>query len=196
MMRNLMFLLMIMGFISCNLISKPPVDYECKEIGWTFSYPGGWEVLSDEDVAILEGRGKEAIENTLDAEVEMNSKNLIWLKKDVFNTFTSTIQPQDSLTAEAYAENQDLMIELIVATYEDKGMEFDYKVGKELIDGLEFATFEVDIYAPGTREVILNQIMFDRLINGNTSLTLSINTNNEKDKESLLEMIKASKIAQ
>ena len=38
--------------------------------------------------------------------------------------------------------------------------------------------------------------MYDRLINGKTSLTLSINYNNDKDRQSLSEIIKSSRITQ
>lgn len=172
------------------------LEFSCDEVGWTFNYPNNWKVLSKDEISIMEGRGKKAIENTLNEEIPLNNNNILWLKKNAFNSFTSTIQPYDTIEDGPYSENQALITQIIIDTYKNQGIQLEYKKGIELIDGLEFTTLESTIYAPDSKKVILNQIMYDRLISGKTSLTLSINYNNEKDKQSLMEIIKSSKFEQ
>jgi hypothetical protein len=188
------------GLISCNSQqTKQTVktnEYTCNEIGWTIHYPNDWKVLSKDEIAIIEGRGRTAMESTINEEIPLNNNNLLWLKKDQFNSFTSTIQPYDTIEDGSYSENQELLTQLMVDTYTNQGLQFDYKSGKELVDGLEFTTFESVIYTPDRKKIILNQIMYDRLINGKTSLTFSINYNNDKDKQALMEIIKTSKLTQ
>jgi hypothetical protein len=198
--KILLIIWIVIGFTSCNSqTTKQTIqtsEYECNVIGWKFNYPSDWKVLSDDDIAVIEGRGKSAMESTINEEIEVNNENLLWLKKDQFNSFTSTIQPYDSLVDGPYLENQASLNQLIIETYKNQGIQFDYRIGKELIDGIEFTTLESTIYTPDRKKVIMNQIIYDRLINGKTSLTLSINFNNDKDKQSLLGIIKTSKIAQ
>lgn len=200
-MKNFLFILLIIaGVTSCNSQPKQQeakkTNYICSEIGWTFTYTGDWKTLNKEEIALIEGRGKSAMESTLNEEIPLNNKNLLWLKKDAFNSFTSTIQPYDTIADGPYSENQELLTQIMIETYKNQGIQFDYKVGKTLIDGLEFTTLETVIYTPDRKKVIMNQTMYDRLINGKTSLTLSINYNNDKDRLSLMDIIKTSKISQ
>ena len=54
------------------------------------------------------------------------------------------------------------------------------------IDGLEFHTYEFTIYSP-EGDIILNQIMYSRLING-LDFGVNINNNNESDKKEMLDV--------
>jgi hypothetical protein len=198
-MKKMVFFIWItISFLSCNFQTSQKdnatVKFECKEIGWSFEYPSNWKILTDNEIAIIEGRGKTAMEETMNEKIEVNHKNLLYLKKDPFNSFSSTIQPFDSITDGPYPETQTALNQLIIETYKNQGMQFDYKIGKEIIDGLEFQTLESIIYSSDRKKIIMNQIMYDRLINGKMSLTLSINYNNEKDKQSLFGIIRTSKI--
>jgi hypothetical protein len=99
-MRKLFLLIwMTYGIISCN--SQQPksvttLKYKNDEIGWSCIYPSDWKVLSNEEIAQVEGRGRTAMEKTIDTKIEQNNRNLLYLKRDLFNSFTSTIQPFDS----------------------------------------------------------------------------------------------------
>ena len=196
--KKLIFVWILTGFISCNSQTSTQKEvkreYKCNEIGWTFYYPIDWKVLSDDEIAVIEGRGKTAMEGVINEKIEGKNKNPLWLKKDQFNSFTSTLQAYDSIVDGPYSENQASLIQLLIETYKSQGIKFDYNSGKEFIDGLEFTTFESILYSPDRKIVIMRQIMYDRLIDGKTSLTLSINYNNEKDKQSLIGIIKTSKI--
>jgi hypothetical protein len=193
---NIYSLLFCFLWLSCN--SQPKQDskykhFECAEAGWSFEYPSDWSEYSKEEIAKVETRGREAMEMTADTEIEMNTKNILWLKKDPFNSFTSTLQPSDSISRKQHSEDEELLNQTIIDTYKSQGIEFDYKTGKQNIDDLEFHVFEATIYTPDRKTVLLNQIVFDRLIGDKTALTLSLNYNNEKDKQALLHIIGSSK---
>jgi hypothetical protein len=168
------------------------VKFECEELGWTFEYPASWKVLSAAEIAEIEGQGKTAVEGIVNEEIEMNNKNILYLKKNPLNSFTSTMQAYDSVTDGPYEENQAMLTQLIIETYQDQGIQFDFKTGKTKIDGLESTTLESTIYSPDRKQVIMQQVMYDRLFGGKTSLTMSINYSNEADKTTLLNIIQSS----
>ncbi|NBW35625.1 MAG: hypothetical protein EBR30_11540 [Cytophagia bacterium] len=183
---------------ACNSQHAGQVEYKLYKdegTGWVTKFQNSFQVMSAEEIAKLEGRGQVAMEETLDEKLVLTHKNLLWLKKDQFNSFTSNSQPFDAVTDGSYAENQALLFETIEETFKNQGLEFNVKYGKVLIDNLEFSTMETTLYTPDRKKVIMNQIMYDRLINGTLSLTLNINYNNEVDKAVLLDIINSSKFS-
>lgn len=118
---------------------------------------------------------------------------MLWLSKDQFNSFTSNSQSYDSLVDGPYKESQEFVYLALEETYNSQGIQFDASYGSARIDGLEFSTAEYTVYTPDRKKVLLNQVIYDRLINGNISLTLNINYNNDKDKAILLDVINSSK---
>ena len=193
---RLLFLI-ILPIYACNSQKADNTDYklyEAEAVGWTTRFPGTWKVMTEDEIAKLEGRGQAAMESTIDEKIVFNHINLLWLKKDQFNSFTSNSQPFDTIADGSYKENQELINRTLTETYRSQGIQFDVKFGVTKIDGLEFSTMETVLYFPGGKKILLNQIMYDRLINGTTSLTLNINYNNENDKTTLLDIINASKL--
>jgi hypothetical protein len=63
-----------------------------------------------------------------------------------------------------------------------------------MLDGLEFQTFEMTIYAKSGK-VAGYQLMCTRYINGRIGLLLNINYTNDGDKQVLLEILTTSKLA-
>ena len=165
--------------------------FEETAIGWHITYPDNLSILTNEEIAVIEGRGLEAIGE----DVPFIHKNLIWLKKDQFNSFTSNTQPYDPELDGPYEENQKLLQEMILETYRNNGVEFDSETGTYEIDGLTFQTMKTKIYTPDRGKVILTQVMFERLFAGNRTLTLNINYNNPLDQKLLMSIIDSSKLS-
>jgi hypothetical protein len=188
--------ILVILLTSCNsgVTSKSSdcIEFECEELGWTFEYPASWKVLSPAEIAEIEGRGKTAVEGTVNEEITMNNKNILYLKKNPLNSFTSTMQAYDSLTDGPYEENQAMLTQLIIETYQKQGIQFDFKTGKTKIDGLEFSTLESTIYSPDRKKVIMQQIMYDRLFDRKYSLTMSVNYSNEADRKTLIALLQSS----
>jgi hypothetical protein len=169
------------------------ISYQNKDAGWSIVYPNGWKVLNDDDILKMEGNAKKALESTLKDSVQMRHKNLIWLQKDGFNSFSSTLQVYDSLIDGPYTATQQALFENMLETYSKQGLQFQYKTSNELIDNLSFKAYFIKFLSADKKNVILYQIIFDRLIAGKNSITLSINFNNDTDKRTLINIVNSSK---
>lgn len=85
------------------------------------------------------------------------------------------------------------MNKLIFDTYRNQGIKADSLSGIAIIDRLEFRTFFIKVYGKDGN-LILNQIMYSRLING-LDLGIIINYNNDADRDVMLKVLKESKFS-
>jgi len=167
--------------------------YNSPDIGWTITIPTGWTVVSRDQTDANDKKGSEAMKKAYKGEINMSKlKHLISFQKDKFNVFMSTYEPfKDG--AEAYEQNCLAVNNLIYETYTQQGIKSDTSSGKELIHGHYFRTFYATLYAPGG-QAVLRQILYSRLIN-EKDFTVTLNYNNEKDKEAMMDAWKNSTIS-
>lgn len=167
--------------------------YKSSDIGWSIEIPKGWSVVSKDQIDQNEEKGQKAIEKTTGQKFDtQHLKHLISFQKNQFNFFASTSEPFKEEYPGEYQKNSKMLQHLIYQTYLDNHIKADSSSGKEIIDGIEFNTFYTTIYAPGGDRVILNQIMYNKLING-YDFGVNINYNNEEDKKVMMEAFKKSK---
>jgi hypothetical protein len=187
----------IILFSSCNSSTpkeeKTKVEtYTSKEIGWTIEIPTGFQSLSQSRIAANEQKGKQAIEKVAEDDIKMDSlRHLVNFQKNQFNSFGATIERYIQKKTGDYIVNTRLIRSLIYDTYTGQKIKVDTLSGREEIAGQKFNAFYIKIYGP-TGEVLMNQIMFNQLING-YDFGVNINYNNEADKESLFNAFKNSK---
>lgn len=166
--------------------------YESKEIGWSIEIPKDWKIISKDKVETYDEKGKSAIEKSSGLEIDTKElKHLISFQKDQFNVFGSTSEPFKEEFPGEYQQNNKALNEVIFNAYKDQGMKVDTSSGKEIIQGLEFNAFYTKIYTPDGK-VMLNQILYSRLING-YDFGVNINYNNDQDKETMLNVFNKSK---
>ena len=166
--------------------------YESKEIGWSIEIPKNWKIISKDKVEANDEKGKSAIEKSSGLKIDTKAlKHLISFQKNQFNIFASTSEPVTEEFPGEYQQNNKALNELIYNTFVDQGIKTDSASGKETIQGLEFNTFYITIYAPDGK-VILNQIMYSRLING-YDFGVNINYNNDQDKKTMIDAWEKSK---
>jgi len=188
------------------LISCGPVDpnkeidegtvkgtsYENKEIGWLIEIPKDWKIISKDKIEANDEKGRSAIEKTTGQQIDTKAlKHLISFQKDQFNIFASTSEPFKEEFPGEYQKNNKALNEMIYNTCKDQGIKIDSTSGVETIQGLEFNKFCTAIYAPDGK-IILNQILYSRLING-YDFGVNINYNNDQDKETMLKALLNSK---
>ncbi len=193
-------------FIFLILVSCGPVDpnkqidegsakgttYESKEIGWIIEIPKEWKIISKDKVEANEENGKKALEKSSGLEIDTKAlKHLISFQKDQFNIFASTSEPFKEEFPGEYQQNNKFLNEIIYNTFKDQGIKVDSASGKETIQGLEFNKFSTTIYAPDGK-VILNQVLYSRLING-YDFGVNINYNNDQDKKMMMNAFVQSK---
>jgi hypothetical protein len=199
--RALILIIYSLAIISCGQVDpNKQIDegsvkgetYESKEIGWSIEIPKDWKIISKDKVEAHDEKGKNAIEKSTGLEIDTKAlKHLISFQKDQFNMFTSTSEPFKEEFPGEYQQNSKALNEILYNTFVDQGIKTDSASGKETIQGLEFNTFYTTIYAPNGK-VILNQILYSRLING-YDFGVTINYNNEQDKKTMIDALKKSK---
>jgi hypothetical protein len=176
----------------CLQLFSQTMTYQNDAIGWQISYPAEWIIQTSEEIAMVENMGKEALEEVVDDELPMDHTNLLWLKKDAYNSFTSTTQPWQKTQDEDFESSQQDQFESIIKTFKNKGLHVEHLYGKHTIDGLEFLTLENHLYFKSNSTYLMSQIIFVRLIEGETVFTLAINWNDEDIKRELLGMVESS----
>ncbi len=169
-------------------------SYSSKEIGWTINIPKGWKVTSKEQHERHQERGKVAIEEMTDTEYDDSGlKNLIGFQKNQYTMFNSTSESFKLEYEGEWEESNAAIKELIYNTYISKGIKADSTATKIVkIDGLDFHSSKFVLYHPKSDEVLLNQIIFSRYING-FDFNVNINYNNEADFKVMLDAWKNSK---
>lgn len=166
--------------------------YKSKEIGWEIRIPSGWSVVSRDVTQKSEEKGQNAVEQSTGQKFDLSSlKHLISFQKNQFNMFASTSEPFMEEFPGEYEENNKNINSLIYQTFIDQGIKADSSSGQEVIQGIKFNTFYTTIYAPDGK-VILNQILYSKLING-YDFGVNINYNNEEDKKTMIDAWKKSK---
>lgn len=148
--------------------------------------------MNKEEIAEVEGRGHQAVEKAIDQKLDPSHKNLLWLQKDAFNSFTSNYQLLHDSTLGSYAVIQEVMKELIIQTYLQQGIKHSTTSRKVKIDGNTFNLLEVKLFSPDGKKLIMSQHIYDGLIDPNTMLLINTNFNNAKDKAVLTRIVKSS----
>ena len=194
--------IILLSFCSCGQIDpNKQIDegkvenniYSSKEIGWTIKIPENWKVISREQNEKYQEKGLDAVENMVDGNIDVSAmKNLIGFQKNQFNIFQSTSEPFEIEYEGEWEENNTGLKELIYNTYLQQGIKIDSTETKIVkIDGLDFHSYSFTIFGP-KGEVILNQIIYSRLING-LDFGVNINYNNVSDKKVMLDAFLNSK---
>lgn len=157
--------------------------YKSKEIGWSIKIPDGWEVISKVQNDAYTEKGKEAFKEISDVEVDVSEvKDLISFKKNQFNLFLSNSEPFKETFEGEWKQNNAQIKYSIYEMFKGQGIKADSSVTTTVrIDGLEFEKYGITLYHPNG-EVILNQQIYSKLINGHI-FSVNINYNNEKDKK-------------
>ena len=166
--------------------------YTVKEVGWTVKIPDGWRILTREENSKLTVKGKEAMEKSSNIEVDVsNLVSLLSFKKDMYNSFLSTMQAFDENEYGSYDKQSFAVHQVIKETYAAKNIPAEYELAASRVGGIMFDRFIAKVYSPDKKKIIMTQEMFSCLING-YDFAMTINYNNDKDKETLLNVITTS----
>lgn len=193
---KLTFLLLVTILTSCKTDPNKQIDegkitentYHSKEIGWTMEIPSGWNVTHKSVLDKRTKKGLNAISETTGVEIEVKGlKQLLNFQKNKYNIFQSNSEPFELEYEGEWEDNNAGVKKIIYNTYLQRGIKTDSTETKIVkIDGLDFQSYEFTIYDP-KGNVILNQIMYGRLING-LNFGVNINYNNKSDKKEMLDV--------
>jgi outer membrane lipoprotein-sorting protein len=201
-MKKVLFYLVVISMLISSCGQKDPnqeieegkitdSNYESKKIGWTMEIPEGWTIITRDQAEKNDEKGRKIIEESSGIEISTDSLlNLISFQKNPFNIFAATAEPYKESYPGEYLETNKAICALLYDTYLDQGIKTDTVSGKETINGREFLTFSTTVYSKKGK-VIMEQIMYSRLING-YDFCVNLNYNNEKDKQILMKTWKNS----
>ena len=178
--------------VDSGAIDEQNDTYHNEEVGWEISIPHGWKIMTVDHREALNERGKEALENAMDYDLDVTGlKNLLGFQKDRANIFNSTTQPFIEQYEGEWLENNKEVMNMLLETYRQNGMSPSLtNEGTEKIDGIEFKVYTISV--PLTNNDRLTQIMYSALIN---DLDFGVNINYTKQKygEEMLSAFRASK---
>ncbi|MBL6447346.1 hypothetical protein JMN32_13590 [Fulvivirga sp. 29W222] len=198
--KSIATILLFSMFLSCNK-SKPAKQtdeglikgniYRSHEIGWTIEIPKGWEIVKKDQLDANDEKGKQAMQEVMKDSINYSGlKHLISFQKNSFNIFQSSSEPFPLSYEGEWEDNNAALKELLYQTYINQGIKIDTSSSSEVVDGLNFALFKITVYGNGG-EVILNQNMYSRHING-FDFGVSINYNDEEHKKEMMRVWKNS----
>lgn len=200
------FLSVLVGltlFTSCKNINKQ-VDqgafegrlYTNEELGWTMEVPKGWKVSSLEEREELEAKGKNAIEKTIETEMDIDLdqlKHLVAFQKGQFDVFQSTTEPFTIEYEGEWEETEALLKELLYYTYLDTGMQVDTtETTVEWVDGLDFSTYSFAL-SDEKGKLFISQIVYTRLMNDSLSFGVNLSFTNDRNRDEMLKAWRGSK---
>lgn len=178
--------------------SKPITEdyFFAEKIGWKIKLPGSeWETISGKEKQKMHTEGKKIVEESMGTKIDDSDvKELISFRKDKFNNFMATIEPFNKSMQNQYDGILANTHELIKKTYALRKIKADYEIGASRIDGLMVDKFDIKLYSPNKKDIILYQHVYSCLVN-NYVLTINISANNLKDEEALLNVIYSSKFS-
>lgn len=167
--------------------------YNSEEVGWSAKIPEGWDVITGKEQARLMENGAKNLKDATNVEMDISGmKQLLNLKKDMYNGFLSNIELLPENETATFEETDKQLAELMQHTYKSQGIPSSFLRSTEKIDDLEFYVHYITLYNADSTEVILNQRMYSRIINGYI-FSMTVNYNNEADFKAQDEMIKTSK---
>ena len=189
-------------FISCSTGNRPEGTHNAEgdhmvfsdtTTGWTTRYPKRWKALTQKEMRAMEGKGEDVLEEAAGGELVLTHRNLLWLKKDDFNSMTSNYQPYDAVTDGSYEEMENMITGVLEKAYQQQGIQFESKTGTSMIDGLAFSMWEATILTPDRSDTIMTQVMYQRLLDKRTAILININYGSMADRDTLMSIVNASK---
>ena len=197
-------ILVVICLLSCNNVKKQPygnediIDnslFENKEIGWKMEIPVNWKVSSKEDSNKRVLEGFEIIESSTGENYEKSQfRNILSFEKDMFNTFSSTIEKFDTDIHGNWEEVNSNLKKVMYDSYINQNIKVDSTATQtEIIDGIAFKTYQWTLYNENN-QIALKQIMYSQLING-FDFGVNINFNNDSDRDLLLKYWRESKFS-
>ena len=198
-MRYLLTIIIIIFLLeSCKPKADPLTKrtYTAEKIGWTINLPGEkWKMLSNEEFERLKIKSKKNGENSSDRAVDYPIiEQLISFNKNKLNKFFSTIMPYDITVDGDYDKSLTTMHEFLKYRYASDNVPAEHEMGATRIGGMMLDWFNTDVFSPGKEKRIKSERMYSCLIN-NYFFSMTICYDNEKDRETLQNVVLSSKFA-
>jgi hypothetical protein len=138
-----------------------------KEVEWTIKLPPSFKVLSAEQDKAVNERGKQAIQSTIDLEVDNSqTKTLISAAKNQFSYFNATITPFNPAKDGNWNEVNQGVKDILYTTFKEKITDgkVDTATTRATISGVTFDKYEV-VVSMGDK-ILFHSCLLSKLYKG------------------------------
>ncbi len=172
--------------LSCTLFfacQSPGVKSEFTinpKVNWTLTVPEGFTKINNDEWAIMQDKGAEAIEETFEEPVQNGSQSVFVFNSGEKNFFESNLVELSQYEVGAYALNYKESNQILCQTFKSQmpGIKIDTVTFKERIAGIEFHKFKMKVYYPNAE--VLNIILYNRLFDNQELAVNIMYTDDEK----------------
>lgn len=186
---RLLLVFMTIAFLMIQCGGQPkskPKEFYSKDFDWKITIPEGFDSVPPAEWARLQNKGQNAIENTYGEKIDNQSKTIFIFRSDKFNYFESNYQPFDTATEGDYLKTMQEVNGIIYGTFEVQmpGVKLDSASSTEVISGLTFQKFKVNIALPN--KMVMTSSMYTRIF-GKKEFTVNIMAFDRKKEQLLLD---------
>ncbi len=192
-MKKHIFLVSIIGFLILTSCNKEKVRViENDDFKWTVTIPKNFRELSESEWDKFEDKGMDVFEDVYGEEMENRATTLFAYKSGKFQTFESNYQIHDLETDGDYFKSNHEVNKMMYETFEETmpNVTLNSISSKEIINGLEFNRFQINIDFPNGIE--MTTVGYSRLFN-DKDFTINIVYTKESVGKELIENILNSK---
>ena len=156
-----------------------------KEFKWRITIPVGFDTISSAEMAILQNRGKVALEKTAGRKVKDNTKKLCVFRSGQSNSFECSTQPYEVKKQGSYIKTCDEVNKLLYKTFELQmpGVKIDSSCSTIVVNGLTFQSFNLAATLPN--QITLHVYTYSRLFEKREFAVSIIAIDREKEKQLL-----------
>lgn len=192
-MKNLLLLVLLIFRLSANAQTGGETFYS-KEFNWTIELPAGFEKVSDAEWDRKKEVGLNAVEETLDADLNdilIPNKTLFVVKKGVSDLMEVNLQAFDPANDGDYEESVKTVWGVIAQTFKAKMRDavVTHEIGSEVISNLKFLKSTIIITLKNNMKIY--SISYNRLF-GKKDFTMNIMYMNGKNGKLLMDAWKSS----
>ena len=136
----------LLSFLGLTAQEEATNVYYDTTFNWSIIIPDGFFSVTPEEWAVMQNRGKEAFEESLDGEIIEPATTILVVKKNQFNYIEANYMvndPEDGTPEETV----HLVGDLMYLTLQDQmpGLPIDSSYSNVLISGLDFTLFTINI---------------------------------------------------
>lgn len=145
-MRLILITILLFTAITSQAQQKDSTCY-IKQVGWTFTIPAGYKLMSVENQTAMLERGKKTFEKTLNEQMDLSELTTLFTFTKGFNHFSATIKPYYTKKDGNYKQTQQGVSYLTFETLKQNmpNAQLDSATTDVSIDGLVFNQFTIAV---------------------------------------------------
>lgn len=188
-MRYLFFGLILFLLVGCSK------HYTSEKIGWKITLPGkAWKTFTPKENQNINARTKQEVEEFIGVKIDGSRvQELISFGKGPSSNFISVIETYEYADDSYYEQLLTQQHQSIKENHKTKQISAEYEIGASRIGGMMLDWFTIKSYYPGVRTPYIRRI-FSCIVN-KYIFSVIIGTDNEKDLETLEDVVNSSKFS-